>query len=352
MKIKLFFVSMLCAVALCSTAQIIINRVDLGNFIGVNVIQANDTTNLNLLSPGNAGVSQTWNLSGIGNDYPDTMNFFAPSAGPCSSSFPAATLAGSQNGSQGDFFFYMIDDNTKLEMIGLCGVFMAPDTSIVPLVPPQKQLSFPSTYNTAFSGQTKEILKIPNSTPPPDSIKMIMTISYSSLIDGWGTVTTPAGSFNSLRQKVTKFQTDSIFVYTTLTGWVSAGAPTIDTTIEYSWLSQTNPFIAGITVDAQGVVQSAKYLLSSNIGVNEISNNSGAINVFPNPSNGKLMITVNAGNAYIIDVYNAMGAKVYSNTSVKGQTSCEVDISQCRRGIYFVNVFDGVKYLTEKIIIQ
>ncbi|NTW34264.1 MAG: T9SS type A sorting domain-containing protein [Bacteroidetes bacterium] len=350
MKIKLLFVSISVCIALSATAQITINRSDIGTLIGVDIIQANDTINLDLLSPGNAGVNQTWDLTGIGNNYPDTMSFFSPSESPCASDFPTANVAGKQ----GDMFFYMHDDNTKFELIGSCGVIMGQDTSIIPFTPPQIQLTFPSTYNTVFTGQTKEIIKFPYPTPPPDSLKIHATISYSSIMDGWGTITTPTGTYNALRQKLTTYETDSIFVYTTASGWQLNGAPIKDTTIEYGWLSQDNPFIATIKVDAQGNVKNANYLLSSNVGVNEIQNISNTINIFPNPSNGKFNLEVlgNKGQITNLEIYNVLGELIYSSPIQKQQTSNEIDISNSPKGIYFVKIYNGEKVYSKKIVIQ
>ncbi|MFH1297388.1 MAG: T9SS type A sorting domain-containing protein [Bacteroidota bacterium] len=350
MKKKLLFGSIMFGLALTSTAQITINRSDLGNLIGAQIIQANDSTNLNLLSPGSAGANQTWNLTGIGNDYKDTMQFLSPAGTPCSDSFPTATLAGKQQG----MFFYIYDDNTVLEMLGYCGVFVAPDTSVVSLTPPQKQAIFPSTYNTSFSGQTKQAIQFPYSSPPIDSGKQVSHISYTSLIDGWGNVTTPAGTYPSLRQKYTKYQTDSTFFHITGTGWTFYGPPTIDTTIEYSWWSQHNPFIANIVTNWSGIVQSANYLLSSNLVVNEIRDISNTVNVFPNPSNGKFTLEVlgDKRQGASLAIYNILGEIIYTAPIQKQQTLNEIDLSISPKGIYFVKIYDGEKIYTEKIVIQ
>ncbi len=336
--------------ALTSTAQITINRSDLGNFAGAQVISANDSTNLNLLSPGSAGAGQTWNLTDIGNDYKDTMQFLSPAATPCTDNFPTATLAGKQQ----DMFFYIYDDNTVMEMLGYCGVFMAPDTSVIQLTPPQKQMTFPFTYNTTFSGQTKQVIQFPYSSPPVDSMKQVSHISYTSLIDGWGNVTTPVGTYPSLRQKYTKYQIDSIFVHIIGTGWQFNGSPTLDTTIEYSWSSQHNPFIATITTNWSGIVQSANYLFSSNLGVNEIQDISSALSVFPNPSNGKFTLEVLGDKEQMasLAIYNILGEIIYTAPIQKQQTSNEIDLSNSPKGIYFMKIYDGMKIYTAKIIIQ
>jgi hypothetical protein len=117
-------------------------------------------------------------------------------------------------------------------------------------------------------------------------------------------------------------------------------------------MSQTNPFIASITTDAQGIVTGAKYFLSSNAGVDELENNINPISVFPNPSNGKFNVDIDRSNSSVIDIYNLMGSKVYSAQIAKGQTTTEIDLSNSAKGIYFVNVFDGTDNYTKKIIVQ
>jgi hypothetical protein len=72
------------------------------------------------------------------------------------------------------------------------------------------------------------------------------------------------------------------------------------------------------------------------VGVNEISGNT-AFSVFPNPNNGTFVITSNA-KQYQIEIFNLLGEKVYSETSLKTKT--EIDISSQTVGIYFLKIVD------------
>jgi hypothetical protein len=357
MKTKLLLVSAMLGLALASTAQIIINRSDLGTLIGKVVIRANDSVNLNLLSPGSAGPNQTWNLTGIGNNYKDTMQFMSPSGTPCASSYPTATLGGKQ----GSMYFYIHDNSTVLEMLGFCGIFMPPNTSIVPYTPPEKSLTFPSTYNTAFNGQTKYVMKFPYNNPPYDSVKTLYSVSYESLMDGWGNVTTPTGTFASLRQKITTYQTDSTFIHSPSGGWMFSGPPSKDTTLDYSWLSQNNPFIADVATKWNGHVKSANYMISFATGVNEIQDNPD-LSIFPNPSNGvfNLEFGNKDGSASLttglgfkntqLSIYNTVGERVYSDKILTPQSlRLHLDLP---KGMYFVELSNEHSILTKKIIIQ
>jgi len=348
MKLKLLFGGIIFLLVLTSTAQITINRSNIGNLVGAYVIQANDTTNLNALSPGNAGASQTWNLTGIGNDFQDTMQFSRPVADHCSKNYPNATLE-LQDTTTSIFIF---DDNSVIEILGVCGILNPPDTSSIPFSPPQKHLTFPSTYNTTFSGQTKAVFQFPINPPPPDSARLIQTLTYNSLIDGWGTVNTPSGTFTCLRQKYTQYEIDSLFIYLSGIGWQPFGSPSYDTTIDYSWWSKNNPFIAQITTDFNGHIQNAKYMISSNIGITEKKDSPITYSVFPNPSNGKFALSANNSKITALEIYNVIGEKIFIKSINLDQSSVKVDLTNFPKGIYFIKIMEGEKTQTEKLIIQ
>ncbi|HLG34908.1 MAG TPA: T9SS type A sorting domain-containing protein [Bacteroidia bacterium] len=348
MKKILLLGGLMLGAALTSTAQITINRSDWGNIAGTSFIQANDTLNLNLLSPGNAGTNQSWNLAGTGNDYADTMQFVNPTGTLCSNSFPTATLAAGMQGQS----VYLYDDNTVIEVLGFCGILFPPDTLVSQFTPPQKQVTFPSTFNTSFSGLTRQVLQFANSAPPPDSIRVVSTTNYTSLIDGWGNVTTPAGTYPALRQKHTRYQLDSTYVYM-LGSWQFFGSPSLDTTIEYSWLSQNNPFVATIETDGSGNIISAKYLLSTIVGVDETHDISPASSVFPNPATTELRIQDSGFRIDAVEIYDVLGEKVFSQApGTKHYAPITIDVSGLKPGIYFVTVRDEKNNLVVKKIVK
>ena len=101
-------------------------------------------------------------------------------------------------------------------------------------------------------------------------------------------------------------------------------------------------------------------------GINEISENN-VVSVYPNPTTGKLAVSLSNGNISTIEIYNLIGEKVYENNfnqqkpalskvvteqgrSIEGTT--EIDISNSPCGIYFLKIGDGVKVYTSKIVVQ
>jgi hypothetical protein len=347
MKTKLSIGIMLLGLALCSTAQITINRSDIGNLVGATVILANDSTDLDLLSPGLAGAERTWNLTGIGSDYTDSTLYSSPEETPCFENFPTATLVTFD----ADSYTYLYDDNNVMEELGICDPSISPDPFSIPYTPSIKILTFPSTYHTTYSGQTK--IRMQSAfMPPMDSIRIDMYGYYTSIIDGWGTVITPAGSYSALRQKNITYITDSSYIYIDGYGWMFNDV-SYDSVIGYKWLSQNNPFIAEIITNFSGNVTSANYLLNPTLGLNDTPNNQTSFTVYPNPAKNKITITGNGNlqSEMIVSIYNIQGEQVLPNIYYD-QNAVEIDISSLVKGIYIVTL-KGNQYIeTKKLVVQ
>ena len=80
--------------------------------------------------------------------------------------------------------------------------------------------------------------------------------------------------------------------------------------------------------------------------------NDNTINVYPNPTNGKLYIRGLKSNIQTLDVYDMLGSKVYSTANLQHQLLNEIDLSALQKGIYFMNIYDGDKTYTKKIVLQ
>jgi len=89
------------------------------------------------------------------------------------------------------------------------------------------------------------------------------------------------------------------------------------------------------------------------LGINEALGAGGNVEIFPNPSNGIFSIQqlVTNNEKQLVEIYNVLGEKIYSTINNK-QATCNIDISQSPKGIYFVKLYDGEKIRTEKIVVQ
>src|SRR5690606_25571287 len=85
-------------------------------------------------------------------------------------------------------------------------------------------------------------------------------------------------------------------------------------------------------------------------------NEFAGFSIFPNPNNGEFTIKLNSGssNDIKISVYDIRGRlilnNVYSNESTDFNKT--INLNNAQSGMYLVNITDGIKQITEKIIVQ
>jgi ELWxxDGT repeat protein len=103
-------------------------------------------------------------------------------------------------------------------------------------------------------------------------------------------------------------------------------------------------FVAGDAVDKELWVLKSGVVLSID-GFNE-----DQFGVFPNPTSGRFTIAFQ-DQFTSLAVCNVLGETVYS-TSLKDELSYQLDLSGAPKGVYFVNLSEGAKIHTKKIIVQ
>jgi len=100
-------------------------------------------------------------------------------------------------------------------------------------------------------------------------------------------------------------------------------------------------------VDTLSCSSSLTVGLNSNILINELH-----LNIFPNPSNGVFTITFqNMPNKNSeIEIFNSLGQRI--NKDVLNTQTKTIDISSFPKGIYFLKISFGEKYVFKKIITE
>jgi hypothetical protein len=287
---------------------------------------------------GNSGTNQTWNLANIGNSYIDTSYWANPASVSGVSYFPTSTLV--NQSSSGDNLFVKLS-STAFEMMGFYGDGGSGfGTQAAVFTPPYKYTQIPSTYQTTYSGTYNFEMKFAYPQPPIDSIKMKFAVNYTTLVDGWGTVTTPIYSnVSCLRQKN--------YAIATITGsahasgvWVPTGTPSKDTTINYLWFSNTHKnVLANLEVDPDGKVTQANYLKSEGIGtgINETTQNHIKVEVFPNPASD--VINFNGVQQNTVLVIFDSNSKLMTNKLLNTRKNT-INVSDYSNGMYFYQILD------------
>ena len=87
------------------------------------------------------------------------------------------------------------------------------------------------------------------------------------------------------------------------------------------------------------------YIGSSEIEIRDL------INIYPNPTDGKLSVDGLIGEQISIKVENILGEiQALYNLSIAGNKNFEIDLSEYRDGIYFISFTSARYQLTKKII--
>lgn len=84
----------------------------------------------------------------------------------------------------------------------------------------------------------------------------------------------------------------------------------------------------------------AQVVMSFDVGMNELTLPDNWISVYPNPSNGKITVSLNkyTNNPLEIKIYNTEGKLICSDSLTN--TNKEIDLSRHKRGVYFIQFTD------------
>ena len=84
--------------------------------------------------------------------------------------------------------------------------------------------------------------------------------------------------------------------------------------------------------------------LEANVALNINSSNLNLLKVFPNPTDSYLFIEGN-NNPIYLSIYNLLGKKVMYKSNIE-----KIDVSELSKGVYIINISDGVSQIIRKFI--
>lgn len=169
------------------------------------------TFDQNTLSPGPGGAGQTWSFTNAPSGNTFTASIIAPAGTPAAAEFPLANKVFRFAGDTAEILQYYISGSQQTENLGTVTVFNVPnpppnmvvkftDTRITTKYPMTIGQSFTDTYASSFS----QVI---------DGQELSITYSKgksTTKYDGFGTISTPAGTFsNCIRLKLSTQNTDS-----------------------------------------------------------------------------------------------------------------------------------------------
>jgi len=339
-----------------SKAQITVNDTHLVG-AGDNVVQAHDTIPVGV-TIGSAGANQTWNFATVLDDNGlDTLRFRNPVGYPGASNYPLANLV-LLDTQQDSTWIYLTKNSLGLFIVGQSqynngNLINLPITGAV--------ITFPSTMGTNFAGPWNGTLFGLDVSGFPlglDSLKITRGTNTTSNIDGWGNVSTPFGTFASLRQIVIAESIDTTWEKSTSTGnWTIISPSTIATlgllgfpvtAISYDttrtarwWTDDPNSKFPLVEMDyeANGTVNNVDWQKSTpTVGVQEQAKAITGVSLYPNPTTNDITIETSLNNTSRIEILDVTG-KLIENI-VFNKSKITISVSNYDSGIYFYNIYD------------
>ena len=98
-----------------------------------------------------------------------------------------------------------------------------------------------------------------------------------------------------------------------------------------------------------GAVIKSKSNITNNRVMGIKANSANSVQLYPNPTSGKLTISLPAGGAASVKIVSVLGAEVYSET-ISGSTSHTVDMSGYENGSYLVQVTTSAYSFVKRIV--
>lgn len=245
-------------------------------------------------------------------------------------------------------FNYVKNSSSALDNVGF-GSSINGIPSSTQMDPVDREYIFPMNYNDNWISNSKFAVTVPNFGYYGQSLER------TNLVDGWGTLILPNGSYNVLRVKSILNRVDTTFI--DFIGFGSSIARPEE--IEYKWLAKGEgvPLLKIITTF--GLITSIEYkgdVISSIDELDIIEE----VKLFPNPAKHFLTIdfkTQDTGNLTLKlkDVIGKDVALIYNNKIDVRNEKLTIDLSQymIESGIYLLDfLIDGKKYRTEKLVIN
>lgn len=318
--------------------------------------QINDT--LPTISQGNAGANQTYDLSALQNHRNSFVSFDAASSSPNGSNYPQAELVTPFFGAEG----FLDVTTTNVDVIGFSGDPTGSGFNVnATFDNPQTITKAPTTYNTTWTDAAHFVAGLPGSVLAGaglpiqvDSVRITYDANTTSNADGYGTVTTPDGSWPCIRNyRVVRTDLKIELGTPTFIGlvWIDLESqlggslpPELidqlhDTTYTYDYMTTSLKLPrAQVDVDINGTPIRANY---AHVDFTGISNPTAIskIVVFPNPAQSLLHVLTPEFKNYTYEIISMQGI-VVARGEINAVNQFDISVDNMPKGVYQLKLID------------
>jgi hypothetical protein len=365
---KNYFFSFCLLSSVSSFAQVIITSSDMPNAgDSIRISITNSTAGEDHLLTGS---NYAWDYSALTPNIQRFEKFDAPSTFPSPYNLFFSSFVGTSYGKEnyqnvgevfpgftidGDYDFFK-ETSFNLRQTGI-GYFI--NNIPVPMTysKPDTIYDFPMNYADTMSCDYKF------STPSLPAIPLYYGEEghRESVVDGWGDLTTPFGTFSTVRVRSVITATDSIYIDTLGFGI----AIPLPARIEYKWLANSMkvPVLQINATDLAGAELVTEVLYQDSlravpqVGIQETAN-ATEFSVYPNPCSEFAVVNYNLNSSakVKISISNMIGqaiAVICDETVPSGKQVVTIDVNSLglNSGIYFVSLESGGVREVKKIVV-
>lgn len=309
-------------------SQITVTGADFASPV-TDVYMFKDTVVNGLTVPTGSATAQTWDYSALQYDFYETLTLDNPASTPNASNFPSATHVVNDNG----LYTYLKLTANGLYLDGLDGDVLGQGVNTSFNINPDIQLlNLPANYGDSFISESVLDSAVAGSAvgQPFDSIRLTRRMVRETEIDAFGDVTTPAGTFTTLRvfTKETTYDTLEVQIFGT---WQMI-EDLEDSTFTYQYIANNEDFfVLELETDARnGNILNADYKSGDNL--------IAATQINPTSCHG------DADGGATAAAFGGSGTYAYTWSDGTANGNQVTDLSA---GTYTVTVTDGVNTVTE-----
>jgi PKD repeat protein len=200
---------------------------------------------------GSPGANQTYDFSMLTPTDTFTNSFVSPIGTGGSSEFPNATLA---VGTPDDGFGYYQQNSNEFLVLGFYVDTSANGIGQYAAIhynPASKLFEIPTTYNTSFTNMSSYAITMADGSGTFDSTRFNVITEADVLFDGYGTLITPNGSFDALRER--RFTTTTLTVEAYFFGTWTPLFTSTETDTSYNWVGDNNLDLASVSIFNGGI---------------------------------------------------------------------------------------------------
>lgn len=311
----------------------------------------------------NSGGPFTWDFTGLAPTVKQETVFQAATEGSAFAEFSDAELVTIGASGQGETYFDVSANSfSNLGFYGTDPTGALPIPTAFKFSPPVPERRAPLNFIDNFLAETSLNITLPIDstlaailgqlglpTGLADSLRIRLTASRYELVDAYGTLAIPGGTYDVLREKSTEYRDTHLDIHTIL-GWIDvtaqAGAGTglgQDTTITYNFISNTEKeYIAEVQVSpSDSTIQQVRYKDNGVISGNkEVLETRPEVLVSPNPFVGQTIFELKnyAPGDYSLRLLDVSGRQVFTQDMVVGSNA--VNLDALGSGAYFYQIIN------------